>query len=654
MASSRRANQSAGSVVAVTDDLPTITAAQLTTLLRYAPDALLVVDAQGGITHLNAQVTALFGYPPEDLAGQPVELLLPDALRAAHRQHRDAYQRTPHARAMGQQHQLHGRRRDGSEFPVDVSLRPVCYHRAVHVMASVRDVTHQHRLERELAQRAEQIEQYLHLIDLAHDAIIVRDPISRILLWNQGAVDLYGYAPRDALGRIAHTLLHTHFPMPLRELEARLAQDGHWEGELIQRTTAGYSVTVASRQALVRAADGTTQAILEINRDVTAQRRSEQAQAQMHDATAAQRELLQHILDGIPASVTVLRGAEARLLMANRAATDLWGAAWPNDQPLATFMATNGIHLLDEQSCPLPLVDLSALRALGGETIVHRQELLVTADGRRLPILVDALPLPTARGATGDEPLALVIHQDVQVLKEAEALKDEFIGIAAHELRTPLTILKGAVSTLLTQTARGRGPALADWQHETLADMEPAIERLTHLTDDLLDVTRLQGGQVRLQVTPCDLVGLTERVVARLRHEQPGRAIQMQTSADALECSVDPARFDQVLTNIVGNALKYSPADSVVQIQINADKARQHVVIQVQDAGMGIPRQQQAQMFGRFMRANNARASGIPGTGLGLYLCRMLVELHGGRIWFTSAEGHGTTFCIELPRAPAA
>ncbi len=233
----------------------------------------------------------------------------------------------------------------------------------------------------------------------------------------------------------------------------------------------------------------------------------------------------------------------------------------------------------------------------------------------------------------------------------AERLKDEFISIAAHELRTPLAILKGFAQTLLVQTARGKGSELVDWQVEALQGIEQATARLVELTEDLLDVTRLQAGRLTLHLEAIDLVALVKRVVVRLQMTAAHHSISIITRLEYLVVQVDPRRIEQVISNLIGNAIKYSPGGGMIEVTITEEPQTKMALLSVSDHGIGIPAQQQSLIFGRFARADNARAYGIGGTGLGLYLCRELVERHGGRIWFESTEGQGSTFFISLPRS---
>jgi signal transduction histidine kinase len=258
--------------------------------------------------------------------------------------------------------------------------------------------------------------------------------------------------------------------------------------------------------------------------------------------------------------------------------------------------------------------------------------------------------LSGAHEADDDSELAaLVVHQDVTALKEAERLKDEFIGIAAHELRTPVAVLKGYAQMLIRQTARGNGPELADWQMEALQNIDQATVRLVALTEDLLDVTRLQAGRLHLSCEPGDLVALVRRVVTRLQMTTEQHTLSLHTDLPYLIVEADSQRLEQVLTNVITNAVKYSPQGGPIDIAIEEDCRKKIAQISVRDFGIGIPLEQQPRIFGRFVRAENTNAYGITGTGLGLYLCREIIERLGGHIWFESVENRGSTFFLTLP-----
>jgi signal transduction histidine kinase len=261
------------------------------------------------------------------------------------------------------------------------------------------------------------------------------------------------------------------------------------------------------------------------------------------------------------------------------------------------------------------------------------------------------LPPPAGTGqlAPAGEPVALVVHQDVSALKEAEQLKDEFIGVAAHELRTPLAVLKGFATMLLYQTARGKGAHLSRWQQEALEEIEQATARLDKLTEDLLDVTRLQAGRLTLTPKPTDLVAVIRHMMAQVHMTSSRHTFSLETELSSLVVAIDRGRIEQVLGNLLGNAVKYSPQGGPIELTLLEEVEPHVALLTIHDHGIGIPAHEQARIFGRFVRAENARASEIAGTGLGLYLSRELVERHGGRLWFESMEDEGTTFFLSLP-----
>ncbi|GCE08627.1 sensor histidine kinase [Dictyobacter aurantiacus] len=378
---------------------------------------------------------------------------------------------------------------------------------------------------------------------------------------------------------------------------------------------------------------------------------------QVHADTEARRSLLQMILDELPTSVYLVRGKDARLVMSNYASRTVFGAEWKPGQSMLEFLGEHQIRIFMNDGRILPNEQLATLRAVQkGETVYQHQEVIRHADGTTLPVLVNAIALPpnkfrvpslVASGVQEPELSAIVVHQDVTALKEAEYLKDEFIGIAAHELRTPLAVLHGCAQTLIVQTARGNGSTLADWQMESIQDIDQATRRLVELTEDLLDVSRLHAGHLELQIEAIDMVALARRVIKRTQLTTEQHQLKATYGAEYLVVNADSRRLEQVLTNVLNNAIKYSPAGGAIEITLAKSPDQQHCLLAVKDLGIGIPVQQQARIFGRFMRADNVR--GISGTGLGLYLCRELVERHNGRIWFESIENVGTTFYISLP-----
>lgn len=243
-------------------------------VLHAAPETIIIADADGAIRLVNQQAEHMFGYAASELIGQPIEVLLPERLRSAHRRHRAAYSLNQQPRPMDAGLELVARRKDGSEFAVEISLSPLQTAEGMLITSVIRDVTARKRVTEAIAQQAS-------LLELTQDAIFVRDMQQRVTYWNRGAEALYGWRKAEALGQTTHTLLHTQFPHPLAEIEGAVARSGHWEGELIHTRRDGTQVAVVSRWALQRDDQGHPLAILEINNDITERKQAERVRARL-------------------------------------------------------------------------------------------------------------------------------------------------------------------------------------------------------------------------------------------------------------------------------------------------------------------------------------------------------------------------------------
>ena len=239
-------------------------------IFEASPDAILQVDRDGHIVLANTLAVDMFRCSVDQLLGKPVEELVPGRFRGRHRDYREHYQAKPAMRPMGSGLDLWARRADGTEFPVDITLSPLDTKDGVQVLCVIRDITDGKRAEEALRRQAQ-------LIEASHDAIIVRDLDGRILQWNAGAQETYGWTAGEARGQVTHQLFQTVFPESLHALDEVMERTGHWDGELQHTRRDGAQITVETRHILVRGQDGAHTAVLEINRDITARKRAEEA-----------------------------------------------------------------------------------------------------------------------------------------------------------------------------------------------------------------------------------------------------------------------------------------------------------------------------------------------------------------------------------------
>lgn len=226
--------------------------------------------------------------------------------------------------------------------------------------------------------------------------------------------------------------------------------------------------------------------------------------------------------------------------------------------------------------------------------------------------------------------------------QEAIRLRDDFLAIATHELKTPLTPLRLHLQVMRQRLEAGGAVALAQVD-KALAQ----LGRLTGLVNDLLDTSRIEAGRLELRRAPLSLRDAVGEMVAAFRPVSPHHTLLYEESSERLDVLADAERIAQVLTNLLENALKYSPSGGTVRVTVERRGAQ--ALVSVADEGIGIPRDQEVHLFERFFRARNAPISGFGGLGLGLYICRDIIERHGGRIWVDSEVGHGATFRFTLP-----
>ncbi len=231
--------------------------------------------------------------------------------------------------------------------------------------------------------------------------------------------------------------------------------------------------------------------------------------------------------------------------------------------------------------------------------------------------------------------------------QEAIRVRDDFLTIASHELKTPLTPLALRLASLERRLERKEpvDPTL-------LRHARQHLVRLAALINDLLDASRIEAGRLALHFEPMRLDHIVEHVLAGMDAERGQHRIDYSHPAEPVRIRGDPYRLEQVIANLLENALKYSPGDSTVRVRL--DVRGDFALLSVADEGIGIPHDQQEQLFERYFRARNVSVTSYGGLGLGLYISRDIVERHGGRIWVESEIGRGSTFHVALPLLSAA
>ncbi len=598
--------------------------------LKHAPYLIQSTDMHGRVLFANPTWQRTLGYDDADLlAGLTVqELLAPEAREDGLRQ-LDAVLacREPAGRANVE---LCLVARDGRRVVVagETDCRLVDGV-AVATRAIFRDVSAE-RLDQARVRRAEA--QYQGVVDVLGEGIAIVAADGTVELLNPSGERMLGVRAADFVGRGLLDWpwrmvdedggdMPREFHPALVALHTRRAQAEVVLG--VRRASDGVPIWLAvNAQPLVRAASAAPYAVVVSFRDVTAQRASALA---LREREARFRGVLETVR-----AVAVCLDTRACVTFVNDFALELIG--WSRDEVLGSdwferfVPAGEGIAALFHE------------QIARGEVPAHHENDIVTRSGERRRVRFDSTILRDDAGVVIG---TASIGHDVTEEARAAQLRSELLAMASHELRTPLTALRGAID-LLRAASDGR-----DERERMLVAMASRnAERLDRLMGDLLDVERIETGTAVLHPGFIGVDELFARAAAHTRARLEQGGLTLETHADPVELWIDAGRIEQVVVNLIGNAANFSPPGSVVTL--TARDEGDAVRVAVRDEGRGIPADMLESIFEPFVKVDGGETK-QRGAGLGLFLCRAIVQQHGGRIRAESAPGRGTTVSFTIP-----
>jgi len=296
----------------------------------------------------------------------------------------------------------------------------------------------------------------------------------------------------------------------------------------------------------------------------------------------------------------------------------------------------------DDQGTPISPAERPLAQALATGRPASDQGFgvnLLTRSGRRLPVAISSAPILDPRGRVMG---AVDVVRDVSQEREIDEVKSALISTVSHELRTPLTLIHGFAELLAL-----RDNMTVHRQRSAASEILEASRRLGRLIDDLLSVSRMESGRLVIDPRPIDLASVIERVLSPFRAMATRHVLRAKLPGALSLVWGDPDKVEQILTNLVGNSIKYSPAGGEVLVSVENDT--EFVQVNVRDQGIGMSPREMSQLFEKFYRVDRDEVRRAGGTGLGLYITRRLVEMHGGRIWAESWPGAGAVFSFTLP-----
>ncbi len=368
----------------------------------------------------------------------------------------------------------------------------------------------------------------------------------------------------------------------------------------------------------------------------------EQETARLYQSVLEKSNELEAVLRGIGDGV-IFVDPQLRLLMMNPVAAQLFGLLQAPQPGVSLPDLAAGLPEVNEQL--LALVQDTQQEALTpGASPALIRELALPGQGDR-NLIYQALA-STVKGA-GEEPRGVVmVMRDVTAQREIDRIKSDFLSVVSHELRTPLHSIKGFVEIILM----GKTGEINALQRDFLTTVKDATTNLQRLINDLLEFSRMEAGQIKLKPEMVALHQVTRSVLEQLAPmAQEGQlTLTNDVPEDLSLVEADPARIEQVLTNLVSNGCKFTPAGG--SVTVSAEDLGDQVRVAVRDTGIGIAEGEQQRVFQRFHQVDGSATRSYRGTGLGLTICKFIVEYHHGRIWVESTEGQGSTFYFVLPK----
>lgn len=313
------------------------------------------------------------------------------------------------------------------------------------------------------------------------------------------------------------------------------------------------------------------------------------------------------------------------------------------EEDLIGYWFPKKIVAVSPDDVPINLIDRSITKAfLTGKTVSDKM-IYRRKDGRKVPVAVTVAPILSEGRPLG----AVEVFRDITLEQEVDRMKSEFISLASHQLRTPLSAIK-TYSHMLSEGYMGQ---LNDDQKKSLNTIIGASNRMNELISTLLNITRIESGTIAYNPKLLKLPDVISELLPELSLMAKSKEIELKLETQgkaSLKVRTDPLIVKEIVMNLASNAIKYTPENGQVSVIVHPRRA--DVMVQIKDSGWGIPKQSQDQVFSKFFRAQNIVKRETSGTGLGLYLVKGLVETVGGKIWFKSEEGTGTSFYFTLPR----
>ncbi|HEY6214642.1 MAG TPA: PAS domain S-box protein [Vicinamibacterales bacterium] len=651
-------------------------AALLASIVESTDDAIISTDLNGILTFWNAAAERLYGYSASEAVGQPIELIIPaDRLE----EERGLLRRIRAAETIPAYETIRVRK-DGTR--INVSIRASAIRRADGSLAGIS------KISRDISATLEASQRLAAIVESSDDAIVSKDLDGTIRSWNPAAERMFGYTAGEAIGRPIFIIIPRD-----RHDEERTVLDRLRRGEKVDHFETvrcrkdGSCFPVSLTVSPLRSPDGEVVGASKIARDITDRRRAEERAGRANQRALFLGQMMEALSKSLDYEKTLKSIAWLAVpTLADWCAVDVVQKSGEIERLAVAHVDDRKIELAKQISrryedssspysaphvirtaTPVLLADITddmiVAAAKGDQERIRLTRQLglksyicvpLVASGRALGALT-FVAAESHRRFTDDDlrfaedvasraAMAVENARSFRQLDEANRLKDEFLATLSHELRTPLNAILGYARMV-------RSGLIAP---EKMAGALETIERnstaLTQMVDDLLDVSRIVSGKMRLAVQPVEVPVILQEAVQTVMPAAEAKRIKIHTVIDPLVSPIagDPDRLRQIVWNLLSNAIKFTPKEGNVQVRL--ERINSSVEIVVSDTGVGMSADLLPHIFERFRQGEGGFSRQHSGLGLGLAIVRNLVEMHGGSIYASSdGPGTGSTFRVRLP-----